>query len=434
MLFGVSKEIITPQYPVKIACNGRYNDDSVGIHDDVFCRCLVMNDGKQTLIFMSYDLLFHDRELNNTLADYAQEKYGVKRSAFVVSYSHAHTAPATRGYNRNHHNDLYEAYLIEKGKLCVDKAMCSLFEGSMEYGSAEVFHNCSRRGYVKGVCENAPNPTRARDTELFVLCIRDNKQTIRSILVNYACHPVFYPTRDSISAEFPGRLCQLLDTEYFGCTSLYMQSAAGDVRPALTLDPTPAEDGSYHWFWNEMNFGHVDQMAKGLQADVNSILNGENMKPVEPDFASDSFVVDMPMDPAPLSYFEESVSYYCSPEGNSNLENARWIAGGAYESMPDSLPLHCQTLRLSRELYLATVGGEPCFPVKQVIRSVFAGLDLCFVGYTDACAYVVTDEMLDEGGYEPGAFLEYGLIGPFRKGLNEKYISGFQDSLERLSR
>lgn len=432
MRFGVSKETITPCFPMQTACTGRYTENFKGVHDDVFCRCLVLDDDKEKLILMSYDLLFHDRELNHALEVYAQQTYGVNPSSLVLSYTHSHTAPACRGYNRGHHSDRYEDYLLEKGKLCMDKAMYSMTEGTMEYGSAEIFRNCSRRGYVNGVPENAPNPGRERDTQLFVLCLRDLKQNIRSILVNYACHPVFYPVRDSLSAEFPGRLCQLLDTEYFGCTSLFMQSAAGDVRPMLTLDPTPAEDGSYHWFWNEMNFSHVDQMAKGLQADVNALLGSENMKQTEPDFASDSFVLDLPMEPKPLEYFTESVSYYCSPEGNPNQEHAAYISAGAYDTMPKSLPLHCQTLRISKDLYLATVGGEPCFPVKQMVQTVFEGLDLCFVGYTDACAYVVDDTMLEEGGYEPNAHLEYGLIGPFVKGLDEKYIQGFKASLDRL--
>lgn len=432
MLFGVAKETITPAFPVKIACNGRYSEDSIGIHDDVFCRCLIMDDGKSKLILLSYDLLFHDRELNNTLAEYAHQTYGVSPSALVVSYTHAHTAPASRGYNPGHHNDCYEAYLVEQGKHCIDTAMCSMFDGTLTYGSSDTFHNCSRRGYVNGVCENAPAPHRARDTELFVLCIRDKKDTVRSIFVNYACHPVFYPTRDSISAEYPGRLCQLLDTQYYGSVSLFMQSAGGDVRPALAMDPTPNEDGSYHWFWNEMTFDHVDQLARELQTDINALLGSDLMKPVAADFASDSFTLDLPMAPAPLSHFEEMVSYHHSPPGNPNLENAKRIVAGGYDSMPRSLPLHCQTLRLSKDLYVATMGGEPCFPVKQLIQSVFTDLDLCFVGYTDACAYIVSDDMLDEGGYEPGAFLEYGLIGPFRKGVDEKYTSGFRDSLNRV--
>ena len=145
MVFGVSKETITPSFPVKIACNGRYNDGSIGIHDDVFCRCLMMDDGNQKLIFLSYDPLFHDREPNNTLADYEQQKNGVTPSSFVHSCTHAHTAPACRGYNPNHHSDLYEAYLVEKGKLCIDKTMYSLFEETLEYVTVEIFRNCSPR-------------------------------------------------------------------------------------------------------------------------------------------------------------------------------------------------------------------------------------------------------------------------------------------------
>ena len=132
MKFGIAKDIITPIAPMKLACAGGDMDkDFLTVHDDVFVRCLVLDDGKEKAVMMSFDLLFHDRELNRMLAEYAKEKYGVNPAAFVVSYIHAHTAPATRSYNPGAHNEEYEKFLLERSKDCLDRAMCVMFEGTV---------------------------------------------------------------------------------------------------------------------------------------------------------------------------------------------------------------------------------------------------------------------------------------------------------------
>ena len=244
MFFGVAKEIITPPFKMQIACTGEYLKDYETIHDDVYVRCLVLKDDSSTSILISYDLLFHDRSLNEQLCGYANSVYGVKKDAVLVACTHAHTAPAVKGYNPGHHDDRYEEYIVEKGKLCIDKAMASLFEGYIEYGSMDINLNISRRGKVNGVYTNAPNFNYVHDQELFLLCIKNLVGEIKAITLSYACHPVFYPAFSSVSGEFPAKLCSLLDEKY-NIISLYFQSAGGDVRPLATLDK--GENGVYKW-------------------------------------------------------------------------------------------------------------------------------------------------------------------------------------------
>ena len=79
MRFGTAKEVITPPHKTKISCVGIFDADFEYVHDDAFLRCLVCDDGKSKAVYMSADLLFHDRELNEALAEYANEKYGIKK-------------------------------------------------------------------------------------------------------------------------------------------------------------------------------------------------------------------------------------------------------------------------------------------------------------------------------------------------------------------
>ena len=434
MRFGTGKDIITPLAPMNIACCGVFDRHFSKVHDDVYVRCLVLDDGNAKAVLMAFDLLFHDRLLNGAIAAYAQKTYDIDPAAVVVSYSHAHTAPAARGYNRDHHDDAYEALLLQRSKAALDRAMCSMEEGTLEYTHFDADFNISRRGNVDGVFGNIPDYTYPRDREFWVFCLRDLNDNIRSIVTNYACHPVFYPTRNGISAEFPGRLCQLLDTKYYGCTSLFFQSTAGDVRPRPTVDAKKMANGDvWSWPWRQdTDFNDVHAMAQAMCDAVSSVIACGDFKKAELSIASDAFAIELPMDGRPLSYFTEQMQEMENDRDNPNRVNAFYIAQGGYNSLADSLFLQCQTIRLTEDLYITTVGGEPCFGVKNAIKKAFGDKDVCFIGYTDACAYIVDDRVLAEGGYEPTCHLEYCLKGPFKPGLDKRYEEGFRASLSRL--
>jgi hypothetical protein len=76
MRFGVAKDIITPIEPTMLVCTGVYKETYKEIHDDMFVRCIVMDDGEKKAVIFSYDLIFHDRTLNDKIAAYAAEKHG----------------------------------------------------------------------------------------------------------------------------------------------------------------------------------------------------------------------------------------------------------------------------------------------------------------------------------------------------------------------
>ena len=434
MHFGTGKDIITPLAPMNIACCGVFDRHFSKVHDDVYVRCLVLDDGNSKAVLMAFDLLFHDRLLNDAIAAYAQKTYDIDPAAVVVSYSHAHTAPAARGYNRDHHDDAYEELLLQRSKAALDRAMCSMEEGTLEYTHFDADFNISRRGNVDGKFGNIPDSTYPRDREFWVLCLKDLNGNIGSIVTNYACHPVFYPTKEGISGEFPARLCQLLDTKYYGCTSLFFQSTAGNVRPRTTVDMQKMNAGIRAWPWRQdTGFNDVNSLAQAMCDAVSSIIACGDFKQAELNLAADAFAVELPMEGRPLAYFVEKMQEMEKDADNPNRTNAFYIAQGGYDTLADSLHLHCQTLQLSKELYIATTGGEPCFGVKNAIKKAFPqGAEVCFIGYTDACAYIVDDRVLTEGGYEPTCHLEYCLKGPFKPGLDKRYEESFRTSLARL--
>ncbi len=363
MKFGLAKTCITPVCPTKIACTGNFTDDFTNIHDDVYVRCLIIDNGKNKAVFMSFDLLFHSRDLNLSIAEYAEKKYGISKSSVIVSYTHAHTAPAVKGYNPGHHTDEYEQFLISKATECIDKAMLSLFEGYLTYGSHEAELNVKRRKIENGVCDMLPNPDGERDSQMFVMCVRDINDNLKGILINYACHPVFYPEKTTISSEFPGRVCQLLDCEYYGCISLYTQSAAGDVRPMPTMQKN--DDGSAKWK-RDFTFSDIDKFAKQIYDEVVSFIASGKLKKADICINSDEFEIKAPLKKAPKEHFQKLYDELKAQPDNPTTVNCERILNELYETMPDHLIIHCNTIKLSDDLYIAAIGGEPCFNVKKL--------------------------------------------------------------------
>ena len=264
------------------------------------------------------------------------------------------------------------------------------------------------------------------DTEFSVMCVRDVENNIRAIVMNYACHPVFYPTSRAVSGEFPARLCQYIDLMHYGCISMFFQSAGGDVRPRVSADLE-----NMRWK-SAMTFADVDVFARDIAENVSHFIRNDGCERLSLSIASDSFEIELPMEAKPIQYFKNYLHDYGDDITNPNSVNADIIVNGGYEKLKKSITLHCQNIRLSDDLHIATLGGEPCFGVKQAVKTAFGGKRVCFIGYTDSCAYIVDDKILSEGGYEPTCHLEYGNIGPFKQGIDKLCLESFERSCTRI--
>ncbi len=100
--------------------------------------------------------------------------------------------------------------------------------------------------------------------------------------------------------------------------------------------------------------------------------------------------------------------------------------------MPHTIYLYAGILKLSPDLCIAHTGGEPCYEVEEIVNKALENKKVIFSGYSDAIAYIPTDHLIPEGGYEVDSFLEYGNIGPFKLGVDQKIFDAFQKGGEKL--
>ena len=444
MKFGVSKEIITPCVSTSLmGFASVYGVPFKDIHDDLYVRTMILEDEHgRRVVLMAMDLCFHDQSLAEYLREYTMSKYGIDHDNLIVTFTHTHFAPAVKGYDFVWTNPDYERFVHERAVCGIDRAFLNLKEGTLQYGSAEGTWNISRRMPKNGTIAFLPNLDGDRDESIYFLVARDMSGNICGILTNYACHPSNCNGYNTVSSEYPGRLCTLIEAKYYGATALFFQGAGSDTK---------LREGAYSSAgFKGINYAAINRVALSMLDGIdNEILSGR-LRNVELSLAAKMFTILVPLNPFDKKYFKNIIRESAKSE-NPELFNKdthrlcdypsamMWACAeyvlDRYDTMPDELSLHCGVIRLNADFYIATMGGEPAFDVKRVVSRVFEGKTLMFFGYNDACAYVPSDKLIAEGGYESSterAVEEYRLKGGVKPGIDKLYEKYFSETLKEL--
>ncbi len=424
MKFGVARDLITPAVRTHMGGYGTLQKEFfTGIHDDLYVKTLILDDGNQRVVLITYDLLMHEYALTEAIAEYIQDRHGIDRESLLVSYTHSHAGPALEGYDPGQSSPEYETFLLERTKSCIDRALLNVVEGQMEFGWVEGEWSINRRARVDGEMRNAPNLEGNKDRRLSILKLSDIEGVCKVLLLNFACHPVTLGATLWLSAEYPGRLCQLLEADYYGCVSMFFQGAGGNARPLIAARPDHR--------WRECTFDDLNGMARSMASSVRDTIIAGRLRPVKPHLGAVQFLVEPETEVMPKATFEELARKEADSPSSSG-QRLRVILD-RYDTADNRVPLHAAIIRLADDLYVAMLCGEVCVEVKQEVEKVFDGRDLIFVGYGDGIAYIPDDSLIDEGGYEvDGSVVEFCLKGRFKKGINQKLREAYGAGLRQL--
>src|SRR5207237_7654952 len=235
---------ITPDRPPPLAGYPERRRPSSGVADPLELNALLLRAPGQTVAILTADLLFVTAELKARLLQAVGARLGLDEASLLVGASHTHTAPALDpGKPRLGPCDPdYAALVTERaaellGRLAaIDPVPCHV---DYRTGAADHAINRRRPGWhvslrhlpYRGV-RRAPNPAGPRDETLHLLTFSDPTDRPLAVLWSYACHPVGFPARTRVSADFPGVVRRALrDAHGAELPVLFLQGFAGDVRP-----------------------------------------------------------------------------------------------------------------------------------------------------------------------------------------------------------
>jgi hypothetical protein len=259
LLVGAAAGDITPWLGVSIS-GGMQDRTATHIHDQLYARCLVLDNGSTRLAIVACDSCVIPREIFDEAKRMVQEHTGLQPAHMLMAATHTHSAPAATSLFQSVPDPKYQQFLTVRIADTVRCAINNLAPGRIGWGvGREPNQVFNRRWHMKpGTIPADPfgrlvdkvqmNPQRGSpdlikpagpvDPDVTVLSVQSMEGKPQALLANYTLHYVGGVDRGHISAD------------YFGMFSNRMQ----ELLKAGGLDPP-----------------FVGMLTNGASADINNI-------------------------------------------------------------------------------------------------------------------------------------------------------------------
>jgi len=219
MKIGVSSVNITPPIGVPMAGYSARDDVSIGIHDDLYAKAIVFDDGNTKAALIRCDLIGLEREFVEEVRKLIEADTGICGKNVMITCTHTHSGPITNPIFPE--LNAWMNVLSRKIKGAVTAAHRNMKEAKIGFN----------HGSVEGIVINRRKPNGPVDTEIGIIRIDDQAGNPMAIIVNYTCHAVVLgPDNLLISADYPGYVMSFVEKN-LGIPALFVNGACGDINP-----------------------------------------------------------------------------------------------------------------------------------------------------------------------------------------------------------
>ena len=226
---GFDRQCITPDLPIRLRGFAETRI-AVEVHDDLYARCLVFDNGSDKYAFVNCDLL----NISHLVLDKVAEKLaklGIKKDNIVITVTHTHSGPGgfldTRnGLFENMQQMFGEAELdfierfADRIYTGIENAISNLEETEVKIG----------RSHVDNVGKERHDPNLPGDNEILVYEFNrlDGKKVL---MYNYACHPTVTGAKNiMVTRDLPGPVER--DMQYD--MTMFVNGDCGDISTRYT--------------------------------------------------------------------------------------------------------------------------------------------------------------------------------------------------------
>jgi neutral ceramidase len=213
---------ITP--PVGMDLAGWCFGPSTGVADDLYARCLILQDRGAPLVIITLDLIGLGTRYADRLRTDLSSALSTPRERILVSCSHTHSGPGAMPLRRWGSIDpTYIEQLLSNVSTMVLSSSVRLEPAVAVADQTEVYGICDNRRGDRG---------NVVDERMPVLVVKRLDGSPIAVAYNFSCHPVAaHNDRNLISADFPGYAAAGVNARFPGAPTLFTLGAAGDVNP-----------------------------------------------------------------------------------------------------------------------------------------------------------------------------------------------------------
>jgi len=273
---GASATNITPPLGEGIVGNFGTPPPAMHVHDDLFTRCLILDDGEKKLVFVIADNVGIKKEVFDAAKKFILDETGIPAHHVMLASSHTHsgvsaggTGEKRRGWNQDGPLDDYQMFLARRVADGVRIALNNLEPAQIAWGAGNVpQHVFNRRWIMKEKVvnpygemhqvlfnpgHNNPNkvkPAGTVDPEVSFISVQSVSGRPIAVLANYSLHYVGGVPKDHISGDyfavFADRIQELMkadrqDPPFIGIMS---NGTSGDVNN-INFAGTPENHAAY---------------------------------------------------------------------------------------------------------------------------------------------------------------------------------------------
>jgi hypothetical protein len=269
---GAAKVDITPQDLSGLT--NLWRTPFVGVHDPIFVRALVLENGVNRAAIVAADLVeFGD---TNELRQRIEKEIGIPVENTIITASHNHNAPrvgsVTPGATAQKGGPATVSYTKWVNDKIIDalrEALAALQPARAGCGKGQADLNTNRNLQTAQGWEMGSNPEGPSDKSLWVVKVEALDGKPLALLINYAVHSVFIgPENQLVTGDLAGAVERFLEGAYQDeIVALWTIGPAGDQNPkSMDHGPDHKDDFAY--------YGLMASLAQGLGEDVLSITKG----------------------------------------------------------------------------------------------------------------------------------------------------------------
>jgi hypothetical protein len=422
---GIARIDITPEKPVWMAGYAARDHLPEGALHPLWAKALVIEDSAGgRLAVVTTDLIGMPRELGDAVCAGVKQSTSIDRGRVLLNFSHTHCgpvvlacAPVAYGLTPEQQAaaEAYAQTLRDRLVKLIETASADLQPAQLAYGEDKATFAINRR--AKRSLKTGEPVDRSDlvpvDHSVPVLQVTDAQDKIAAVLFGYACHNTTTPIYH-YNGDYAGYAQIALEAAHPGAAALFMTGCGGDSNPEPRGTIELAE-----------------QHGKSLADAVDRAL-ADKLQPLAGPLSTAYEVVELPVvDPPTKKELEKRRG-----QGNEYEQRLteRLLAQLEKEgSIPATVPCPIQVVRFGEDLSIVAIAGEAVIDYALRLKQEFAGQRLWVAGFSNSVpAYIPSERVLKEGGYEGGkAMIYFGIHGPFRPGVEDRVVGAVQRLMER---
>jgi hypothetical protein len=386
MMAGVAKVDITPQSPVRMYGYAARNTESEGIAGRLQASALALggDDGAGPAVLLAVDCGAVPSELAAEVLRRIQDKVAIKPERFMLCNSHNHSGPNLKGMKglageELDHLTRYATELTERLEQVVLQALAARVPAQLAIAQGTVGFAANRRVLKDGKWAGfGAVPDAPVDHGLPLLRVTDLEGKLLAVAVNYACHnTTLRGNFEQIHGDWAGCAQEHIEADHPGAVALITIGCGADA------DPCPHSTVEL-----------CDQHGRAMADEAKRLLAGP-FRAVSGPLVARATKLEIPYAlPPPMEELREMAKRSYPAQRLLNL-----LADG--QQPPTSATYPLTTWTFGSDLAMVFLSHEVVVDYALRLKRELDADRLWINAYSnDVSTYIVSQRLLDEGGYE----------------------------------